>query len=116
MSFATEFAKFLTSRQVKERQNRKEFTGLIASPVTGNFAMPANARILVASIAGASYGTLAVEITGPSAIAIKSKALVAGEKMFIGYIARASVISAKSGFEIYVDLGLGKYLKIATGV
>lgn len=106
----------LLGRKNKERQNRKFFDALIAAPAVGSFSMPANARLVLRSVAGAVEGTPAVTITGPSAINIISKELSIGEIQFIGYIGRASTVDPQAGFEILVDNGLGVYLKIAEGV
>lgn len=116
MDAADFLQEYLLSKRNKDRQNRKTFDALIATPAVGSFAMPANGRLLVRSISGAAEGTLAVTITGPSSITISSIELAAGQTMFIGYIARASVVAAEADFEVLLDKGLGQYPKIATGV
>lgn len=97
----------------KARQNVSAFAALIATPATGDFDMPAGGKILLLATAGAAAGDTAAVVSGPSTRTIKTPLLLAGESVVIDWIERASNVALSTGFEAYVDTGLGLYKKIA---
>jgi len=67
----------------------------------------------VVSIAGCAANTLAVTTVGTSARSISTPALVAGGRHPIGFFERAVTLTLEVGFELYLEIGLGRWSKIA---
>lgn len=99
----------------KERQDVTAFAALLASPVAGAITLPASARLAFRSVAGASTGTTAATIVGPSNRTIKTPALAAGESMTLDHAERATVVTPTAGFEVLIVIGLGRFAKIGEG-
>lgn len=100
----------------RERQDISEFAGLIAAPVTGEISMPANARVYLRSTAGSAAGTTAATITGATVRTLKTPTLAAGESTRGEYVEADSSVLPASGFDLLLDIGLGRTAKIAGGV
>lgn len=96
----------------KERQNASAFAGAIASPVSGEFTMPAGARIRVGAVGAAAAG---VDICTSGSRTFKSPGLDAGGIHPIGYFHAGTKLTPLSGFDLLVDTGLGRYVKIGEG-
>lgn len=105
----------------KDRRQRAKidavrFKPLIASPAVGPFIMPASATLFALSIAGCAAGTTAATYTSSSgAKAVKTPLLVAGGFTPIGFVEKGITLTPATGFEIYMDSGLGRRVKIAEG-
>lgn len=99
----------------KERQNRTAFDALLASPSTGAITLPASARLALRSTAGALAGATAATITSSANRTIKTPVLAAGESMPLDYVERGAVVTPSSGFEVLLDIGLGRFEKIGEG-
>ncbi len=99
----------------KERQNVTAFAALVASPVTGAITLPAGARLAFRSVAGTSAGATAATIAASTNRTIKTPTLAAGESMMLDYVERAAVVTPAAGFEVLLDIGLGRFAKIGEG-
>lgn len=101
----------------RERQVLSKFKSLIAAPpVSLIAALPASATFAVRSRAGNTALPAAVYVEGPQGTrAIGSPALVANEFHRLGYIERGQSVELDNTIDLYVDVGLGVYKKIATG-
>lgn len=102
----------VTSKNRKGRQNRKAFNSLINSPAVGAITLPAGARLALKSVSGATAGTTAATITGVSNRTIKTPLLVAGGSVKLDYVEPRAVVTPASGFEVLLDVGLGRFVKI----
>jgi hypothetical protein len=100
-------------RVQKQRRNVSKFAALIANPATDEVVLPANGRLSVVSVAGCAAGTVAVTTVGVSDRSISTPELDAGGRHPIGYFERAVTVTIESGFELYLDQGLGRWVKIA---
>lgn len=98
----------------KQRQDVSAFKGLMAAPASDAITLPANARIAFRSIDGSSAGTTAATLVGPSVRTIKTPALAAGEFALLDFAERGTVVTPEAGFEILLDTGLGKFVKIGS--
>jgi hypothetical protein len=116
----------------KARQNVSSFAALIATPETGEFRMPQSGRLRLVSVAGASAGDTAATIIGPFPAysedeetgeivrgpigdrTIKTPVLAAGGSVVIDGLVARSLVTPASGFECYVDIGLGRWAQIAS--
>lgn len=96
----------------KGRQNRTAFAVLINTPAVGAVTLPAGARLILKSVASATAGTTAATIAGTSNRTIKTPALAAGESTPLDYVERAAVVTLAAGFELLIDIGLGRFAKI----
>lgn len=86
-------------KRQKTRRNVAAFASLLATPATAGFRMPADGRLRLtggATIKGASTRTLAGAAT-------------------LDNVGGASVVTPVSGTKVYLDVGLGKWVKIAEG-
>lgn len=105
----------LDQATVKRQRNRRDvsaFAALIDTPGSGAITMPANARIYLRSVAGASLGDDMATIGSRT---IQSPALDAGESMDGIYVERGQVVTPEVGVECYIDAGLGVRRKIGEG-
>lgn len=100
------------NREQRAKRDRAVFASLIESPQTGAITLPANGRLYVKSIAGNSEGDTAAQINDRT---IHTPALETNQVMPIGYIERGSVVTPGAGLELLVDMGLGRFTKIAEG-
>lgn len=100
----------------KERANRSAFGALIAAPVVGSFALPANAaRLGLRAVDAVVAGTQAAEIDGPTSRTISTPSMDAGTILVIEGLERGTVVTAEAGFEIVLDIGLNVWAKIGEG-
>lgn len=99
----------------KLRQNVSHFAALIATPASGVFTMPAGARLSFVATAGAVAGTTLATLVGTSTRTIGSKGLAIGGRQALDYAERGVVITPHAGVDVYVDQGLSRWAKIATG-
>lgn len=113
-----------TARRFDERIIAAYYKTLIATPGTGAITLPFGAYFAIKSIAGNIAGATALTYTGYTGVQTGSKptpdddrtvkvpALAAGVFYKIGRIQRAAVVTISTGFELYVNKGLGKYVKV----
>jgi hypothetical protein len=99
----------------KYRQNVSHFAALIATPASGSVTLPAGARLSFVATAGAVAGSTLATITGPTTRTIGSKGLAAGERQDFDWAERGVVIALHTGVDLYIDQGLCRWAKIATG-
>lgn len=107
-----------TSQQVaqkrrRERQDYHVFAALVAEPATAPFSLPANGRFRVVATLGALAGDLACILTSSVEREIRTPLLTAGGYVSLNRVERAVVITLEPGFELWVDAGLGRYVKVA---
>jgi hypothetical protein len=103
-------------RRERARIDVIRFKPLIASPAVGVFVMPAGAMVFLRSVAGCAADTTgATFTTSGGARTIKTPLLAAGASMPIGYIERGITVTPVTGFEVFIDGGLGLRQKIAEG-
>lgn len=96
----------------KARQDRSAFAALIASPASGSFGLPANANLFLRSVAGCSAGTTAATIGSRT---IKTPLLAAGEMVEVGLVERGVTVVPVLGFDVLIDMGLGRSAKVGEG-
>lgn len=106
---------FLQHRHRKDRENRTKFASLIESPAAGEFVMPANGRIRFVATAGATAGDTAATLVGTADRTIKTPDLDIGGYVVIDRIERAVTVTPSDGFNVELDIGLGRWSKIAEG-
>lgn len=100
------------AKQRKERQNATAFDKVVAVPVVGAITLPASARLAFRSVAGAISGTTAATVAGATTRTIKTPAMNAGSIIVLDHAERDSVVTPAAGFEVLVDIGLGRFVKI----
>lgn len=106
----------VTHKRRQFRQDVTRYRAAIATPVTGAFKLPATARLFLKSTAGCAAGTTAATILGPSATrTIRTPLLAAGGVMPIGWIEKDRTITPAVGFDLLIDSGLAKLVKIGAG-
>lgn len=98
------------------RQNVTAFKDLIETPETNQVVLPANGRFAISKSSGASAGTSAMTITTSTVRAIKTPLLSANQLMILDWFEKGATIDIESGFELFVDVGLNEFKKIAEGV
>lgn len=108
-------ADYSCDERQEQRRNVSHFAALIATPASGAFTMPANARLSFVSTAGAVTGATLATLVGVATRTIKSKGLIAGGRQVLDYVERAVVITPSAGINVYVDRGLTRWSKIAGG-
>ncbi|HWV46418.1 MAG TPA: hypothetical protein VN039_10450 [Nitrospira sp.] len=100
----------------RERQNVAFFKTLLATPATGAFKLPANARLAFQSVAGAAQGTAAATLVGASTRNIACPtALVAGDYFVFDNAEIGTTITPSAGWNVLLDVGLGVFKKIGAG-
>ena len=99
-------------RDQRAKRDRTAFASLIATPVAGELTFPANASVYLRSVAGCAAGTTAAEFKGRT---IKTPLLAAGGAVFAGFIERGTVLTPAIGFDVLIDMGLGRVAKIGEG-
>lgn len=99
-------------REQMARRDRSEFADLIETPAVGAVTFPANARFALRSVSGNAAGVTAATVTGPSTRTIKVPALAAGQRSTIHYAEAGSVVTPEAGFDVLLDNGLGRLVKI----
>lgn len=105
-----------TEKRRKFRQDVTRFQTAIATPVSGAYKIPATARLFLKSVAGCAAGTTAATILGPSSTrTIQTPLLAAGGVMPIGWIEKDRTITPVAGFDLLIDKGLAKLVKIGAG-
>lgn len=105
----------------KERQDFSAFAALVAEPATAEFSLPANGRFRVVATAGAAEDELACTLTGcyvnqdkePVQREIQTPELDAGGYVTLDRLERGVVVTLEAGFELWVDAGLGRFVKVA---
>lgn len=120
----------LNSKARRERQVRNQFKTLIATPA-GPATIPASANFAIKSTAGNAANATAVTIAGyasepelngshertgvltiTNSRTVKVKALGVGGMTRIGRIQAKAVVTCATGFELWVEAGLGKFYKV----
>jgi hypothetical protein len=104
---------FNLKRHRKNRQNRSMFSALLSAPAGAEVTLPASGRFAVRSISGCAAGTLAATLTGPADREIATPELAAGGRVVIDWIERATEVALESDFELYIDVGMGRWAMIA---
>lgn len=122
-------------KQRKLRQNVTSFAALIATPETDTVVLPAGARLsipypdetdpelLLATAVGAFTSA---EDRTPADRELKTRPLTEAEiddeietlsagRLVIDWLEKGVEVTLESGFELYVDIGLGRWRKIAEG-
>lgn len=99
-----------------DRQDRSKYKALLATPVVTTVTLPANASFKFHAIAIAAEGDTVATIVGPTNRTIKTKALVAGGFTNAIYLQRGTVVTLTANFDLMLNVGLGKYLKVCGGV
>lgn len=107
---------YLRRKHRKERENRDRFAALIETPATGAFVMPANGRIRLVATAGAAAGATAATLDGSSERTIQTPELAEGGYVKLDNVERGVTVTPSAGFDVELDMGLGKWSKIAEGV
>jgi len=102
---------FLLQKQRRLRQNVTAFEAYVAEPFTSSLKLPANARLALRATSSASLGTLAATIQGSSVRQIRSPSMQAGEYIRF-YAEKDSNVVLQTNFELYLDTGLGRFIKI----
>ena len=105
----------LYRKKQKQRANRSNFSALIATPAVGTVTMPANARLAFVAPAGAAAGTTAATITGATVRTVVTPLLQAGDIFPLDYAERGAEVAVSAGFDMYIDMGLSNWVKIAEG-
>lgn len=114
----------------RQRQDFSAFAALVETPAVVPFSLPAAGRFRVVATAGAVAGELAATLTGtytdrdPESVTygesvdreIRTPVLAAGGYVTLDKLERAVGIDLEAGFELWVDAGLGRFVKIAEGV
>lgn len=108
-------ADYSCDERQEQRRNVSHFAALIATPASGVFTMPANARLSFVATAGAAAGATLATLAGTSNRTIKAKTLAVGARQVLDYVERSVVITPSSGIDVYVDRGLARWAKIAGG-
>lgn len=98
-----------------ERQNVYAFKTLVATPATGAVTFPGAGRVCFRSVAGCSAGVTAATVVAATTKSIKAPALAAGGMTFQMWIEKGAQVTAAVGFEVMLDNGIGKFVKIAQG-
>ena len=98
-----------TRKSNAAKRNRKAFASLIKTPTAGVFVFPANATVYARSVAGSIAGVTACTFRGRT---IKTPVLAAGGVMLVGFIERGVALTPSAGFDILIDMGLGKVAKV----
>lgn len=106
----------VTTKNRKRRQNCAAFAALISNPAPGAVTLPACARLALRAVVGASAGTTAATISGANVRTIQTADLAAGGLVALGHGERGTVVTPAAGFEVLIDIGLGRFAKIAEGV
>ena len=96
-------------REQRAKRDRAALSALVATPVTGDIAFTANARVYARSVSGNVAGATGASYNGRS---VKLPALDAGEHALIGWIERGTVLTPGSGMEMLIDLGMGRFAQI----
>ena len=99
------------SRVHRARRDRSAFRELVATPLSGTLTLPANGQFSVRSLPGCAEGTPCCTI---GARDIASRSLEAGEVMGLGWFERGTTITVLAGFELLLDMGLGRYKVVCT--
>lgn len=97
------------ARERRAEKNRVAFKALVDAPAAGALAMPAGARVLLRSVAGCAAGTAAGTV---GSRAFTAPLLAAGGTLSVGYVERAVVVTPAAGFDILIDMGLGRLSKV----
>lgn len=107
----------LTLRQQqkrRERQNVTAFLALLKTPGASGAVLPASGTFALVSRAGTAAITAAT-FTGTRTHTVGVPALVAGAPHLIGKLEIGTVVTLVSGFDLYLDTGLGTYRKVLHG-
>ncbi len=102
----------LSRKKFDERFVEAKYRSLIATPFSTPTALPADADFAVQSTAGNVANATALSYTGYNGRTIRVPALDAGEIYRIGRIQRAAVVTVSAGFDLLVDIGLGRLVKV----
>jgi hypothetical protein len=105
----------------KERQDYSAFAALVDEPATAEFALPANGRFRVVATLGSIEDELACTLTGPYIDEnrdpvqrlIQTPELAVNGYVQLDRLERGVTVTLEPGFELWVDAGLGRYVKVA---
>lgn len=100
------------AREIRAKRDRAAFKALIATPAVGAFTMPAGGRLRLVSVAGCAADTTSATFASTT---LKTPVLGAGEWGNAVYLAKNVQLTPATGFEAHLDMGLGKFVKIAEG-
>ncbi len=100
-------------KRQKQRRDTSKFATLITTPAVDTVVLPGNGRFSVVSTAGCAADTVALNTAGTNDRTIQVAALVAGGRWPIGYFERGNTMTLSSGFELHLEIGLGRWAKIA---
>lgn len=101
-------------KQYDTRVSAKRYAGLIASPASGQFVLPAGARFVIRPLTDVLAGTLCLEIELTATRDYHtSRDMLAGESQHVDYLHPSSKITVQADFELFVEIGLDNYAKIA---
>ena len=101
-------------KQYLTRVSAKRYAGLIASPASGQFVLPAGARFVIRPLIDVLAGTLCLEIeSATSRDYHTNRDLLAGEDQVIDYLHKSSSVTVAANFELFVVTGLDKSAKVA---
>jgi hypothetical protein len=98
-----------TKKSNNAKRDRKAFASLITTPAVGVFVFPANATVYARSVSGCAAGTTACTFRGRT---IRTPLLAAGQAMLVGVVEKSTSLTPFVGFDILIDMGLGKVAKV----
>lgn len=97
------------------RRNLSAFKALIDTPASSTAQLPANGRFAIRSTAGNAAGTLALTIVTNRTINIYTKVLISGQIQIVDNIQKAAVVTVETGFDLLLDIGMGKFIPVING-
>lgn len=100
-------------RHQMERLAESEYSALIETPATVPFTLPTSAHLAVRSTAGNASGALAFTAVGASTRLAHVRALGVNGVQRVGCFQAGAEVTLEAGFELLVDIGLGRLRLIA---
>lgn len=98
------------NRERRAKRSRAAFAALIATPGTGALAMPAGARVMMRATTSHTAGDTAATFAGRT-IATGAD-IDSGAWVNVGWLERGVTITPATGFDLYIDIGMGWTAKI----
>jgi len=98
-------------RRLREKRNVAAFASMLASPGTGVITMPAGGRLYARSTTPHSDGSTVVSFSGRT---IKTSAIGSNSFVNLGWVEKGIEVTPATGFEICLDIGLGRCAKIGS--
>lgn len=102
-------------RRRRYRQNISAFQALIDTPEDAPFVLPATGLFAIMRRSGSAAVATALTVTGASTRTVGIPAMAVGDIHQIGKLEKGSEVELAATFDLYVNNGIGKYLKIAEG-